>query len=435
MNSSEQKWVPLSERLRPRNFDDLVGQEHLTGKNGIIRRAVQSGYIFSMILFGPPGSGKTTIARLIEESLTDDKYEFIAFSASLQGTADLKKIFDRARQLRRYGKHLVLFVDEIHRLNKMQQDVFLPVVEDGTVTLIGATTENPSFEVNPALLSRCRLLVLRQLSPEDTVELLHRALAKDERLSSLGIAISEELIRILAENVGGDARVALNFLETLYENAAAMGYRELNVDILDELPIISHKRYRKAGEEHYDLISAFIKSMRGSDPDAAVYYMMRMIEAGEDPKFIARRMVILASEDIGLADPMALLVAVAAFQAVERVGLPECTLNLSEAAIYLSVASKSNSVYLAQKTAQEVIKKYPNLEVPLKLRNPVTDTMRKMGYGKDYNYPHDSGGFSRELYLPDKIKNVVFYKPTENGREKTVKARLEKLWKGLKKFE
>jgi len=433
LSISETDWTPLSERLRPKEFDDIVGQEHLTGKKGIIRGAVDSGKLFSMILYGPPGTGKTTIGEIIRSKLGND-YHFEFFSASLQGTADLKKHFAHGERLKRVGQQLVLFVDEIHRLNKSQQDVFLPVTEKGIIILIGATTENPSFEVNPALLSRCRLVILKGLKDSDISALLNKALEKDLILKKSGVTVDGEVIEVIAQSSGGDARIALNLLDTLVESAAALDKPVLDLEVMNELSVLPAGRYTKKGEEHYDIVSAFIKSLRGSDPDAALYYMLRMLEGGEDPKFIARRMVIFSSEDIGLSDPMALVIANAAFQAVNNVGLPECILNLSEAAIYLSVATKSNRTYLAMVKAQEKVKTTPNLEIPLKLRNPVTKMMKELGYGKGYNYPHNSGGFSREYYLPEPIKEEVFYVPGNSGKEKFLFERLRSLWKGMKNY-
>ncbi|HOI63090.1 MAG TPA: replication-associated recombination protein A [Mesotoga sp.] len=433
MSISETNWKPLSERIRPRTFDDLVGQEHLAGKKGIIRGAVESGRLFSMILYGPPGTGKTTIGELIRAYLGNN-YHFEFFSASLQGTADLKKHFSHGERLKAVGQQLVLFVDEIHRLNKSQQDVFLPVTERGTIVLIGATTENPSFEVNPALLSRCRLVILKQLNAADILRLLSRALERDTFLSTSGVSVDNEVLEVISGSSGGDARIALNLLDTLVESAAALEREKLDLELMNELSVLPSGRYTKKGEEHYDIASAFIKSMRGSDPDAALYYMIRMLEGGEDPKFIARRMVIFSSEDIGLSDPMALVIAISAFEAVNSVGLPECILNLSEAAIYLSVATKSNRVNEAMMTTRDRVRNTPNLPVPLKLRNAVTNMMKGLGYGKDYHYPHDSGGFSKEYYLPEEIKQEIYYKPGNIGKERQVAERLRTLWKGLKEY-
>lgn len=387
-----------------------------------------------MILYGPPGTGKTTIGELIRSRLGKD-YHFEFFSASLQGTADLKKHFAHGEQLKALGQQMVLFVDEIHRLNKSQQDVFLPVTESGTIVLIGATTENPSFEVNPALLSRCRLVILKQLNESDILQLLHKALERDTILKASNVEVASEVLQVISHSSGGDARIALNLLDTLVESAAALERRKLDLELMNELSVLPSGRYTKRGEEHYDLISAFIKSMRGSDPDAALYYMLRMLEGGEDPKFISRRMIIFSSEDIGLSDPMALIMATSAFEAVTSVGLPECVLNLSQAAVYLSVATKSNSINNAMLNARERVKDTPNLPVPLKLRNPVSELMKKLGYGKQYNYPHETGGFSREYYLPDEIRKEVYYRPGKNGRELHINERLKNMWKGFKEYD
>ncbi|MDI3516681.1 MAG: putative ATPase [Thermotogota bacterium] len=330
----------------------------------------------------------------------------------------------------------VLFVDEIHRLNKGQQDFFLPLVETETITLIGATTENPGFEINPALLSRCKVLVFKVLSEDDLVTIQKRALEKDEYLKSLGVEVEEELIRRIAQMSGGDARFALTTLEMVMEFASAEGKNRATIELLSTL-LESGRQLtsRKKSDEHYDLISAFIKSLRGSDPDAALYYLVRMIDAGEDPRFIARRMIILASEDVGMADPMALLIAVAAAQAVEHVGLPECVLNLAQAAVYLSVTPKSNAVYLGVSKAKEAVKEHPEAQVPFKLRNPVTRMMKEWGYGKDYHYPHDYGGFVKENYLPEELKGRVFYHPSDSGKEKQVAEQLRRMWSGFKEYK
>jgi putative ATPase len=433
LSTSETSWKPLSERVRPKSLDEIVGQQHLTGSKGIIRQFLEKEKLFSMILYGPPGSGKTTIGEIIRNNLSLD-YEYIYFSATTRKTGEFKKIFERARALKKHGKQMILFVDEIHRLNKAQQDIFLPVTESGTVVLIGATTENPSFEVNSALLSRCRLIILKKLDENNIVELLEKALEIDEILRKKRLTIHNDVLEIIAQNSGGDARIALNILDTLSESAEGLEKKSVDVELMKELSLIPGGRYSKKGEEHYDLISAFIKSIRGSDPDAALYYMMRMIEGGEDPKFIARRMIIFASEDIGLADPTALLIAVACFEAVERIGLPECTLNLAEGVIYLSVAIKSNSVIEARDKAKKKAREKPNVPVPLKLRNPVTDMMKKMDYGKNYTYPHSVGGFSLERYLPEELKNEIFFNPANKGKEKFIRERLSKLWGDLKDY-
>ncbi|MFN3283260.1 MAG: replication-associated recombination protein A, partial [Pseudothermotoga sp.] len=338
---------------------------------------------------------------------------------------------NRAQEMRRYGKQTVVFIDEIHRLNKAQQDLLLSKVEDGTITLVGATTENPSFEIIPPLLSRCRVIFLKPLSNEDLVRIMKRALIVDQKIANYGISVNEEVFESIAQLSQGDARFALNALEMAIETAKNMNEKVLDSKVLQASTSYKPQGYRS--EEHYDFASAFIKSLRGSDPDAALYYMMRMIEAGEDPRFIARRMVILASEDIGLAEPMALLVAVAAAQAVEYVGLPECVLNLTQAAIYLAAAPKSNSVYLAAQAAKEIAKQSANLQVPLFLRNPVTKMMKNVGYGDGYIYPHEVGGFVKRSYMPDELRKIKIYVPKEIGKEVNIKKRLEELW-GKEKY-
>ena len=427
-------WKPLSERLRPEKIEEVFGQDHLTGQRGILTKLIQNKNFYSMIFYGPPGTGKTTVGKIIGKNLPVG-FELVYFSAALQGTQDLKKLFLRAEQMKKYGGQLIILIDEIHRLNKLQQDVLLHHTETGIIVIIGCTTENPSFEINSALLSRCSLIIFKKLSPTTIINLIKKAIEKDEDISKISVKIDEDVLQIISENCEGDARKALNLIETLLETADSLEKEILDLDTLNELAVLPSGRYSKKGDEHYDLISAFIKSMRGSDPDAALFYMVKMLEGGEDPKYIARRMIILASEDIGLADPMSLVIATAAFKAVEQIGLPECKLNLAEAAIYLSVAPKSNSSYKALKSAVNMVQNNINLEVPLKLRNPVTDLMKKMNYGKDYVYPHNLGGYYKTTYLPDSIKNEIFYIPTENGREKAIKERLIKLWKDYKKYD
>ena len=427
-------WKPLSERLRPEKVEDVFGQDHLTGQKGILTKVIQNKNFYSMIFYGPPGTGKTTVGKIIGKNLPLG-FELVYFSAALQGTQDLKKLFLRAEQMKNYGGQMIILIDEIHRLNKAQQDVLLHHTETGIVIIIGCTTENPSFEINSALLSRCRLIIFKKLTPETIIKLLNSAINKDDVLSKIEIEIEKDVLQIIAENCEGDARSALNLLETLLETADSLDKKILDIDTLNELAVLPAGRYSKKGEEHYDLISAFIKSMRGSDPDAALFYMAKMLAGGEDPKYIARRMIILASEDIGLADPMSLVIATSAFKAVEQIGLPECKLNLAEAAIYLSVAPKSNSTYKALNLAEETMKNNINLEVPLKLRNPVTNLLEKMNYGKGYVYPHKFGGYYKTNYLPDEIKNLIFYVPSGNGREKPIKERLINLWKGHKDYE
>ncbi len=419
---------PLAERVRPKTLDDLVGQQHVMGKDGILRKALEKGSIFSCILYGPPGCGKSSIAELIKKYVNA---EFYSFSGALHGAAEIKQAMNRALEMRRYGKQTVVFIDEIHRLNKAQQDLLLSKVEDGTITLIGATTENPSFEIIPPLLSRCRVIFLKPLSNEDLVRIMKRALVVDQKIASYEISVNDDVLESIALLSQGDARFALNTLEMAIETAKSMNEKVLDLKTLQASTSYKPQGYRS--EEHYDFASAFIKSLRGSDPDAALYYMMRMIESGEDPMFIARRMVILASEDIGLAEPMALLVAVSAAQAVEYVGLPECVLNLAQAAIYLASAPKSNSVYMAVETARNVAKQSTNLQVPLFLRNPVTKLMKSAGYGDGYIYPHEVGGFVKRSYMPDELRKIRIYVPKEIGKEVNIKKKLEELW-GKEKY-
>ncbi|HEY8542418.1 MAG TPA: replication-associated recombination protein A [Pseudothermotoga sp.] len=422
------EYKPLAERVRPKNLEDLIGQQHVMGKDGILRKALEKGNIFSCILYGPPGCGKSSIAELIRKYVNAEYY---SFSGALHGAAEIKQAMNRAQEMKKYGKQTVVFIDEIHRLNKAQQDLLLSKVEDGTITLIGATTENPSFEIIPPLLSRCRVIFLKPLSNEDLVRIMKRALIVDQKIANYGISVNEEVLESIAQLSQGDARFALNTLEMAIETAKTMDEKILDLRILQASTSYKPQGYRS--EEHYDFASAFIKSLRGSDPDAALYYMARMIDSGEDPMFIARRMIILASEDIGLAEPMALLVAVAAAQAVEYVGLPECILNLAQAVIYLAAAPKSNSVYLAVETAKNVAKQSVNLQVPLFLRNPVTKLMKNAGYGEGYIYPHEVGGFVRRSYMPDELKKVKIYLPKDIGKESNIKKRLEELW-GKEKY-
>jgi len=411
---------PLPERVRPEDFDDFLGQDHLFGENGILRKMLKSGEMFPAILYGPPGCGKSSVLILMKKYL---KGEIHWVSAAVHGVSELKKILRRAEELKRHGVKTYLFIDEIHRLNKNQQTVLVNHVEMGTVILIGTTTENPSFSVIPALLSRCRVLFFKPLDTGDIMAILQKALEKDEELSS--IQVDEEALKRIAETSGGDARIALNTLEIVCQMARSMNKSRIT---LKDLSLIDRRVYSYSKEEHYDLASAFIKSMRGSDPNAALYYMVRMIENGEDPRFIARRMVILASEDIGLADPFALIIAVNAAQAVELVGLPECVLNLAEAVIYLSLAPKSNSVYKSIQKVKEALNEHPQEPVPLFLRNPVTDLMKERSYGEGYLYPHDFGGFVKMNYLPERLKDAVFYEPKVAGEEVRFLKLLKKLW-------
>lgn len=409
--------------MRPKDLDELIGQDHVLGSNGILRRALLSGSIFSCILYGPPGCGKSSIAELIKKYVDA---EFYSLSGSLHGAAEIKQVFNRAQELKKYGRQTVLFIDEIHRLNKAQQDLLLSRVEDGTIVLVGATTENPSFEIIAPLLSRCRVIQLKSLSQQDLVKIMKRALEKDELLRQSGVEVEEEVLSQIAREANGDARYALNTLETLIEAVKARGMKKLRFE--DLVTLTASKKLAYTQENHYDLASAFIKSLRGSDPDAALYYMVKMLENGEDPMFIARRMIILASEDIGLADPFALIMAVSAAQAVEYVGMPECALNLAEAAIYLASTLKSNSVYEALSRTKELVEKTKDVEVPLFLRNPVTKLMKNMGYGKGYIYPHEVGGFVKRSYMPEGFEDVKLYIPKDVGKESSIKKRLEQLW-------
>ena len=423
------KNAPLADRMRPRTFDEFVGQEHVVGIDRVLRRAIQADRLPSFILWGPPGSGKTTLARLIA-GVTQASFQSV--SAVTSGVADLRRIVSEARD--RSGMHqekTILFVDEIHRFNKSQQDVILPHVEDGTVTFIGATTENPSFEVNAPLLSRCRVFALQNLTPEEAEKIIRSALADDQRgLGELGLELEQPALEHLIDIADGDARVALNALETaafatgVVEGATTIDLATISDALQRRSPI-----YDKAGEGHYDTISAFIKSVRGSSPDGALYWLARMIESGEDPLFIARRLVILAAEDIGLAQPEALAIAVAAQQAVHFLGMPEARIPLAEATVYLATSPKSNSAYMALEQALADVRQRAGEPVPLHLRNAVTGLMRNMGYGKDYQYAHDHPGhFVEQDFLPPSLKDRRYYQPTEEGSEKDIVERLKEWW-------
>lgn len=410
---------PLAERVRPTRLEDLVGQEHLVGPNGIIRKAISSGNVPSMILWGPPGVGKTTIANIIANEV---KRPFAVLSAVSAGVKDVREVIDKARQTSR----VILFIDEIHRFNKSQQDALLGAVEKGIITLIGATTENPSFEVNSALLSRCQVYTLRALEQKDLLKLVNEVLAKDTELKKRRITIRES--EAMFNISGGDARKLLNLVDLISESVDG------DIEITNEMVInVAQKHialYDKTGEQHYDIISAFIKSVRGSDPNAALYYLARMIEGGEDVKFIARRMLILASEDIGNANPTALVLATSTFQAVSMIGYPEATLVLSQCAIYLATSPKSNAATTAIGAAMQAVRENGDLPVPLAIRNAPTQLMKKMDYGKDYQYAHDfENNFVNMEYLPDKIKGTKFFEPGKNPREEELRAFLRKLWK------
>lgn len=422
---------PLAERMRPRNLDEFVGQKHLLGPGRILTEMVDSGHLRSLVLWGPPGSGKTTLAQILASKTGA---LCVHFSAVSSGVKDLKKVIDQAERLGRVGKSTVLFVDEIHHFNKSQQDNFLPYVERGTIVLIGATTENPSFEIISPLLSRTQVLVLKTLSPEEVGAIVDRALQNNERgLGSMRLNISPEGRDFLIEQSQGDCRIALNALETaatLTDNAKS---KEIGLKQLQEALQRKPLGYDKSGEEHYNVISAFIKSLRGSDPDAALYWMMRMIEAGEDPLFIARRMVVFAAEDIGNADPVALQVAVAAKDAFHFIGLPEGRIPLAQAVTYLATAPKSNASYLAMLAATQDVEQRGALPVPLHLRNAPTGLMKALGYGKDYQYAHNfPDHLVDQQHLPDELKTQRYYVPSDSGYEKQIKERLE-LWQQKKK--
>jgi putative ATPase len=417
--------APLAERMRPRTVDEFVGQQHLLGPGRVLREMIDAGQIESLILWGPPGSGKTTLAHLLAAA---SGAHAVAFSAVLQGVKDLRNIIDEAEtDLARGGRRTVLFVDEIHRFNKAQQDAFLPHVEAGTVTLIGATTENPSFEVIPPLLSRTRVLVLEPLTAEDVGAVVDRALADTERgLGAARLSLASEARAFLVAHAQGDGRVALNTLELAARLARGRRTRTLDVPLLEEAAQQRALRYDKAGEEHYNVISAFIKSLRGGDPDAAVYWMMRMLEAGEDPLFIARRMVIFAAEDVGNAEPQALQVAVAAKDAVHFIGLPEGRIPLAQAATFLATCPKSNASYRAMLGATEDVRRTGALPVPLHLRNAPTPLMKGLGYGAGYLYPHDyDDAVVEQDYLPDALAGRRYYEPTDRGREREIGERLD----------
>lgn len=414
--------TPLAERLRPQNLDEYIGQQHLVGPGAVLRNMVDSGHITSFILWGPPGVGKTTLAKIIAKRLD---VPFYILSAVNSGVKDVREAIDKARRNHYFGSQSpILFIDEIHRFSKSQQDALLAAVETGEVTLIGATTENPSFEVIRPLLSRCQVYLLHSLSADDLQLLANRAINHDTYLVQRHPEIKES--EALLRYSGGDARKLLNILDLIAaatpENAPLLVTNEIVVKLLRENPAT----YDKKGESHYDVISAFIKSIRGSDPDAATYWLARMVEGGEDPQFIARRLVISAAEDIGLANPNALLLANAAFDAVSRIGWPEARIPLAEATIYLATSPKSNSAYLAINAAIEEVKQNPNVPVPLHLRNAPTQLMTQLGYSDGYLYPHDyPNHFVDQQYLPDEIKNHRFWIPADNDHERTATRRLQ----------
>jgi putative ATPase len=426
---------PLAERLRPKVLEEFCGQEHLVGKDAVLRKVIESGNIPSFILWGPPGVGKTTLAGIIANTL---KRPFFQLSAVHSGVKDVRDTIEKAKGSQFFNQpNPILFIDEIHRFNKSQQDSLLSAVEKGIITLIGATTENPSFEVISPLLSRCQVYILNPLTEEELISLVKRALVKDRYLSGFDIEVVEyeALIRVS----GGDARKLYNALELVVSSEAdETSSRKIIID--DQIVLKDVQKnlalYDKKGEQHYDIISAFIKSLRGSDPNAAVYWLARMVEGGEDPKFIARRMLILASEDIGLANPNALLLARACFEAVNVIGWPESRIILSEAAIYLATSPKSNSSYLAIDEAIGRVRSEGDLPVPLNIRNAPTRLMKDLGYGKDYKYAHSyEGNFIPDNFLPDGLKGTVFYDPGKNPREEEIRKRLSGMWKNIYNYD
>jgi putative ATPase len=420
INSSE--IAPLAERMRPRTISEYLGQEHILGEGKLLRRLIETDRLSSLIFWGPPGSGKTTLAKIIAGAT---KSHFIFFSAIMSGIKEIREVVKEAEDTLKYrGLRTILFVDEIHRFNKSQQDAFLPYVERGTFTMIGATTENPSFEVIAPLLSRCKVLVLNPLSESEVAAILQHALSDRERgLGELELSASAEALQFMAEQAGGDARVALNTLET----AARLAHQgtislESAREAVQKKPLL----YDKGGEEHYNVISAFIKSMRGSDPDAALYWVARMLESGEDPIFILRRMVVFASEDVGNADPRALQLTISALQAFQLVGMPEGRIILGQAVSYLATAPKSNAAYLGINQALAEVRQSGALPVPMHIRNAPTSLMKNMGYGKGYLYPHDfPEGEGTQGYLPEAIAGKRFYQPKDSGYEKSIKERME----------
>lgn len=422
---------PLAARLRPKTLEEYVGQTHLLGKGKVLRRLIESDQISSMIFWGPPGVGKTTLARIIANTT---KAAFIDFSAVTSGIKEIRSVMQKAEENRRYGEKTIVFVDEIHRFNKAQQDAFLPFVEKGSIILIGATTENPSFEVNSALLSRCKVFVLQELKTEELVQLLKRALADEKGFGTQKINIEEELLEMIAVFANGDARTALSTLEMAVLNGDmdAGGATTVTRETLEQCTSKKSLLYDKTGEEHYNLISALHKSMRNSDPDAAVYWLARMLEAGEDPLYIARRVTRFASEDIGLADPKALEIAVAAYHACHFIGMPECSVHLTQAVVYMSVAPKSNALYMAYEHAKRDAAKMLAEPVPLVIRNAPTKLMQELNYGKGYQYAHNTEEKLTNMQcLPDSLVGTEYYKPTTQGLEARVKARLDEIkrWK------
>ena len=423
---------PLAERMRPTTLDGFVGQKHIIGENAILRKMVDSGRILSFILWGPPGTGKTTLAKIIAHKLNRPFYTLNAVSA---GVKDVREVIEKAKSSPLFSTNgsPILFIDEIHRFSKSQQDSLLNAVETGVVTLIGATTENPSFEVIRPLLSRCQLYVLKSLEKEDLLALLHQAVENDPMLQKRQVELKET--EALLAHSGGDARKLLNVLELVVEADGETPVIITNEKVKQRI-LLNPAAYDKDGEMHYDIISAFIKSIRGSDPDAALYWLARMIEGGEDPAFIARRLVISASEDIGLANPNALLLANSAFDAVMKIGWPEGRIPLAEATVYLATSPKSNSAYMAINKALETVRKTGNLPVPLHLRNAPTELMKDLGYSDGYKYSHDyPGHFVRQQFMPDALTNEILWQPQENAVENKIRERMTDCWGEYKKYK
>ena len=426
--------LPLAARLRPRDLDEFAGQQHLLGEGKVLRRLIEGDRIGSMIFWGPPGVGKTTLARIIANRT---KAAFVDFSAVTSGIKEIKQVMEQAEKSRRFGEKTILFVDEIHRFNRAQQDAFLPFVEKGSIILIGATTENPSFEVNGALLSRCKVFVLQPLKTEEIATLLRRALTDERGFGKLKVEMPDELLDLIAEFANGDARSALSTLEMAVLNGESEGETvRVTRETVEQCTSKKSLLYDKSGEEHYNLISALHKSMRNSDPDAAVYWLARMLEAGEDPLYVARRVTRFASEDVGLADPRALELCVAAFQACHLIGMPECSVHLTQAVVYLSLAPKSNALYTAYESAKREALTTLAEPVPLVIRNAPTRLMKELDYGKGYRYAHDFEDKLTDMdCLPESMAGKTFYHPTEEGTEARFKARLEdiKAWKAEQK--
>ena len=418
------QYTPLAERMRPKTIDEFIGQEHLVGPGAVFRQALENKLIPSIIFWGPPGVGKTTLARIIASSLDRPFYTLSAVSS---GVKDVREVIQKVEKSGLFGSgNAILFIDEIHRFSKSQQDSLLGAVEKGVLTLIGATTENPSFEVNSALLSRCQVYVLKPLEKEHLSTLLHRTIERDETLKKRNLKIVED--KAILRHSGGDARRLLNVLETVSKSMPA-DRNDITDDLVNSVVHENPALYDKDGDQHYDIISAFIKSVRGSDPNGAVYWLARMIAGGEDPKFIARRLIILASEDIGNANPTALVMANATFDAVAKIGMPEGRIVLSQCTVYLAASAKSNASYEAINKAMSTAKDMGNLNVPLHLRNAPTKLMKDLGYGKDYRYSHSYGhNFSDQEYLPDEVSGTAFYTPGDNPRENEMRKRLKSLW-------